>query len=105
MSGLYYKLVDEKVIPCEDVKEWSKYFEKNRKIKYTKISETVSVSTVFLGIDHSFNEMYPPILFESMIFGGDQDQFQQRYNSIEDAKKGHEDIVLKLQSDSEFDDE
>ena len=33
----------------------------------------VFISTVFLGIDHNFNLEGPPLLFETMIFGGIKD--------------------------------
>ena len=51
------------------------------------------VSTVFLGIDHSFGEG-PPILWETMIFDGPHDQFQERYTSKEEAIAGHERAML-----------
>lgn len=48
----------------------------------------VRVSTVFLGLDHSFGAG-PPVLWETMIFGGDHDEYQERYTSYEDAVEGH----------------
>jgi hypothetical protein len=56
----------------------------------------ITVSTVFLGIDHRF-DLSPgtkPILWETMIFGGKHDQYQQRYTSEADAKNGHIVAVL-----------
>lgn len=57
-------------------------------------SEEVFVSTVFLGMDHSFGEDktapdYKPVLWETMIFGGVHDQYMERYRSYEDAVEGH----------------
>lgn len=63
------------------------------------------VSTVWLGIDHGFNMLrdkdtptddYKPIIFETMIFGGPHDKYQERYQTLEQAKKGHERIVQRL---------
>jgi hypothetical protein len=54
----------------------------------------VNVSTVFLAIDHSFNGG-TPVLFETMIFGGEHDGYQERYTSFEEAVKGHE-VAVKL---------
>lgn len=48
----------------------------------------VLVSTVFLGLDHSFGDG-PPLLFETMIFGGKHDQYQERYSTRTEALMGH----------------
>lgn len=53
----------------------------------------VRVSTVWLGLDHSFTEEGPPLIFETMIFGGPHDSFQRRYSTKEEAQKGHERVV------------
>lgn len=49
----------------------------------------IRVSTVFLGIDHRFNEDGPPILFETMIFGGPHDGFQDRCSTWKEAVAMH----------------
>ena len=33
-------------------------------------AEPIHVSTVWLGIDHAYTEGGPPVIFETMIFGG-----------------------------------
>lgn len=48
----------------------------------------ITVSTVFLGLDHSWGGG-TPILFETMIFGGEHDQFQERYSTWAEAEAGH----------------
>lgn len=51
------------------------------------------VSTVWLGVDHSFGDG-PPIIFETMVFGnGDGDQYMQRYVTEEQARAGHAETV------------
>lgn len=76
--------------PVYDLMEWSKWFSKNSRIvKQTKLLE-VKVSTVFLGMDHQFEQGGQPILFETMIFGGEHDEFQERYSTWEQAEAGHE---------------
>jgi hypothetical protein len=47
------------------------------------------VSTVFMGIDHNFTRGGPPLLFETMIFGGPEDGFQARYSTWDEAEAGH----------------
>ena len=49
----------------------------------------VRVSTVFLGLDHWFGDG-PPMLFETMVFGGALDQEQDRCSTWEAAEKMHE---------------
>ena len=53
-----------------------------------KSKPTIFVSTVFLGLDHAWNSDVP-VLWETMIFGGEHDQYQERYTSHEDALEGH----------------
>ena len=60
-----------------------------------KNGETVRVSTVFLGLDHGvpWNKDKRPVLWETMIFGGEHDQYQDRYTSYEDALEGHQKAI------------
>lgn len=64
---------------------------RGRKVARTQINPEVSVSTVFLGLDHNFDvEDEIPVLFETMIFGGKEDQFQSRCHTWEEAEVMHE---------------
>lgn len=77
----------------EDVLEWGRWFETaDRKVAGTKIGE-VEVSTVFLGLDNSFGGGIP-ILFETMMFGGEYNGYQERYATWEEAEKGHKEAVI-----------
>ena len=60
----------------------------------TKVGEA-EVSTVFLGLDHSFVSG-PPVLFETMIFGGQYDQEMWRYHTKAEAEIGHKAVVQAL---------
>ena len=51
------------------------------------------VSTVWLGIDHSFGDGQAPLIFETMVFGGPLDQETWRYATEEQARAGHEHAV------------
>jgi hypothetical protein len=75
---------------CDDVARWGRWFGNtaNRVVAKDEVSQGVEVSTVFLGIDHSFDDG-PPVLWETMIFGGPHDEYQARYVSLADAKAGH----------------
>ena len=50
--------------------------------------DDVLVSTIFLGIDHNFGDG-PPLLFETMIFGGTEDSYQERCSTWEEAEEQH----------------
>lgn len=54
----------------------------------------VWVSTVWLGLNHSLTGGV--LIFETMIFDGTDDHFQQRYETEEQALTGHATIVDML---------
>ena len=68
--------------------DWEEAYPEKRIIKQYDNDE-VFVSTVFLGLDHAWNSDVP-VLWETMIFGGEHDQYQKRYTSYKDALEGHE---------------
>lgn len=55
-----------------------------------------SISTVFLGLDHNYTGHGKPILWETMVFGGPLDGEQDRYQSVEEARKGHQEMCAKV---------
>lgn len=97
-SGYYVLDENKKIKEVPDVLTWANEFEeKNRKVAHTKINEEVFVSTVFLGLDHNWG-MGPPLVFETMIFGGPHDEYQTRYSTWDEAVAGHE-IAVKIAKD------
>ena len=56
----------------------------------------IRVSTVFLGIDHRFGTG-PPILFETMVFGGSSDGMQWRYSTWEKAEDMHWEMCARVE--------
>ena len=100
MMGQLYILDGKTPIPCFDTTKWG-YQSKGDKIIGKDQFNGVSVSTVFLGMDHSFGGG-TPVLFETMIFGGEHDQYQERYCTWDEAEKGHQiacDLVNKIAID------
>ena len=61
------------------------------------------VSTVFLSLDHNWRGGQP-ILFETMIFGGDFDGWQDRYHTWAEAAAGHRRVVAALRAGRDPDD-
>lgn len=85
-------VLDERGEPCPEpsLTKWAQWFETaERHIALDELPNDVKVSTVFLGLDHNFGLDGPPILFETMIFGGKHDQYQDRYETRDEALLGH----------------
>jgi hypothetical protein len=79
--------------PFLEAAKWMKDNPKRKQIGYDELTDLngdeVRVSTVFLGLDHAYGSS-KPVLWETMIFGGENDQYQERYTSYEDALEGHQ---------------
>jgi hypothetical protein len=55
----------------------------------------IEVSTVFLGRDHAFG-LGPPVLFETLVFGGPLDGDMLRYETYADAEAGHTAMLVRV---------
>ena len=84
-----YILEGKIAVPCDDLMKWARWFEdiKRRRVAHDRVKH-VTISTVFLGIDHSFGGKRP-LLFETMIFGGKHDEYQDRCETWKQAEKMH----------------
>jgi hypothetical protein len=90
MSDKYIMKDDGTIVPEPDTLKWAQWFESNRRhVLDDYLPDGVRVSTVFLGLDHNFGFGGLPILFETMIFGGEHDSYQDRYSTREEAVIGH----------------
>lgn len=80
------------------IRTWSKLI---GNLEYKRVDLTIlpggyRVSTVWLGMDHSF--IYSrPLVFETMVFPKDSWMGLEtdRYETLEEAKKGHKDMVKR----------
>ncbi len=77
--------------PVLEAAKWLGNNPEKRIVKQEYIGD-IKVSTVFLGLDHGWNSSVP-VLWETMIFGGEHDQYQERYTSYEDAVEGHQKAI------------
>lgn len=107
--GLYILDEDGNMVPCEDIRTWGAWLEKAyetgaRRVGFDELSRGTYVSTVFLGLDHSYSMTktldHKPLIWETMIFGGHHDQYQKRYETREQAQEGHK-IALALAKSAE----
>jgi hypothetical protein len=78
--------------------EWCEWFRivKNRRVARTQINEDVYISTVFLSMDHGYDPEGPPILFETLVFGGPMDGEMWRYSTKKEALEGHKRSVKQV---------
>jgi hypothetical protein len=97
-SNLYI-LRGKRAVKCDDATAWAKWFENssNRIVTKEDIND-VTVSTVFLGIDHAFRESSPPILFETMVFGGPLNEEQNRCSTWDEAEAMHAAMVKRVRN-------
>ena len=99
-DGTYEKSQD---IIYQDIRERRIIETVVRKDKHTK-----RISTVFLGIDHSFGSSNEPVLFETMVFDGDtgDGSLENRFSNIYLAMGFHKGTVESLkQKGYEFEEE
>lgn len=102
---LYYVLVDGKIKPVS-LDEYMKSSGGGdfiqpicvtdlRDAEYAAYENGDRLSTVFVGINMNWRGG-EPILFETMLFGGEFDELQWRYKTLEEAQVGHELILRAL---------
>jgi hypothetical protein len=105
MTMNYILNADGHPVPCDDPLAWALWMETAERRLLQDLDEglngpddpkRVLVSTVFLGLDHNYFSDGPPILWETMVFGGVLDGTQQRYASREEAIVGHQELCCRV---------
>jgi len=88
MGGMYV-LVGHTPVACIDLATWGRWHADTagRTVGKTEVGDA-TVSTVCLGLDHGGGRG-PPILFETMIFGGPNDGKQERCATWDQAEAMH----------------
>jgi hypothetical protein len=69
-----------------------------KRVARTEIGD-ITISTVWLGMDHRYGDGYP-VIFETMQFGGDADQDADRYCTLEEAQAGHDAWVKQITAEA-----
>lgn len=107
MTDRYWILDGKTTKAVASLEEWARSFEATRRHVGDDIfgrpygdefREEVRVSTVFLGIDHNYSDRGPPLLFETMIFGGPHNDYQERYATWDEAERGHAKAVALVRA-------
>jgi hypothetical protein len=85
--------------PVAGISEWSIATDDEKAIVKQEDVSGARISTVFLGVDHSFTQTGPPILWETMVFGGMLDMYKDRCGGTrEQAEAMHERVVAKVKA-------
>jgi hypothetical protein len=102
MSDRYILGPDGEPVRCPDLLEWCRWYESADQRVACDEAAGVRVSTVFLGLDHGLarrlcaNVPAPPILWETMVFGGEHNGRVERYSSRADALAGHRELCREV---------
>jgi len=93
----WYVLEGKQVRPARNMMEGVRAFEDfdKRRVAETYVGE-VRISTVFLGLDHSYSDDGPPLVFETLVFGGLLDGDMERYSTWGEAEAGHARMVTAV---------
>ncbi len=94
-----YILEGKTVVPTDDLLVWAKMFEDSeaRTVAKTTVGNA-DVSKVFLGLNHSYGNG-PPLIFETLVFGGQLDQEMDRYSTWDEAERGHKAMVGRVEQE------
>lgn len=96
----HFILDNHKAMPV-DFMTWARWFEKaDTRVVAKDLIEGSRVSTVFLGLDHSFGGGGPPLLFETMVFDGPLNGEMERCSTWEQAEAQHAAMCARVRDQS-----
>lgn len=103
MSGRYrWDRKANAVEPAEDPVEWARWFGRSdRQLadwRHGGGESGTRVSTVFLSLDHDHSGKGPPVLWETLVFGGPLADEMERYCTREEALAGHAAMVARVEA-------
>jgi hypothetical protein len=84
--------------PYENVVEFAQDFQStDRRVAQTKLWWGGEISTVWVGVNHNFIGLGPPLIFETMVFAPTSLRTldMARYSTETEALAGHQAIVKK----------
>jgi hypothetical protein len=91
----YFKLDGKAVVPVDDVMIWAEWLERaERRIALDEVAGAV-ISTVFLGVNPQWGDG-PPLVFETLVSGGQLDGEMDRYSTWDEAAAGHVAMCVKV---------
>lgn len=94
----HYILEGKDAVPFHgSLEAWCIAFEIMDRVVAKTAAANAEVSTVFLGLDHNWGSG-PPLIFETMIFGGKFNEYQARYSTWAEAEEGHARVVEAIEA-------
>ncbi len=93
MRSRYFNRAGEPISRNEWNAELGK--EKANRVVFTRVADA-EVSTAWLGLNHAAWDSSPPLIFETMVFGGAHGGWHWRYSTEDEARTGHERVVAAL---------
>lgn len=95
MASRYYDRAGQEI----DGDTWARILQpENQQVAADKIGN-VTVSTVWLGLNHRFGEG-PPLIFETLVFEGPLDGEMERYSTEAEALEGHAQMVNRVREEA-----
>lgn len=102
MISPFYKLDENNnPVPCKYDEMMCMTTSERARVAETQFDSETWVSTVFLGMNaNPFSHWSdrPPVLWETMIFGGSEAGYCRRYASHADALEGHKETLAMLRA-------
>lgn len=93
--AVWWILDDDGNPVCVDIETFARWDMTTERTVARDFVGSVELSTVFTGINYAFHGG-PPVLWETMIFGGEFDGYGRRYTSADDARRGHAEAIAKV---------
>jgi hypothetical protein len=102
-----YILKDHEPVRCEDMQAWGEWMSDAGRWRVAHDTcGPVRVSTIFLGIDHAFKGIDEgPLLFETVIVGGEFDKYMARCGTWADALDQHAGALKLIASENVSDED
>jgi hypothetical protein len=94
-----YILIDHQPIRAS-MAVWTEWFNQDSNVRVVDRTDTPYgyVSTVFLGIGYNHGSTGDPVLFETMVFGGEHAGRMKRYSTWKEAEDGHAAMLAYIAS-------
>lgn len=97
----WYILRDKTPVAVSEFSEFLRWMVRNQsacQVARNQVGKSF-VSTIFTGSNYNSVAQGPPLVFESMVFGGPMDLMIKRYSTWDQALKGHNDLIKELTRD------
>jgi hypothetical protein len=87
---------DRQAVPAT-VEQWGAFLSSPDRVVGVCAVAGCIVSTVFLGVNHGLSDG-PPLVFETMVFDGPMDGYQERCSTWQEAEEIHERVCAEVRA-------